>query len=357
MEANKECFVLPEKLSIENVSAVLKEIKQLTKKIPIEIDFGKVREFDSSAIALFNYLKRNQPPVSFKNVSPELEQLFSLFPLVEAKPVKRRRPLTIGERLETLADGYLVAKQQLKYYLVLLADEIYYTFQYLFKRRGIYPGEILNQLFFMGYKSFPIVTLIALLVGVTTSIISLQQLRNYGADIYIADLVGYGMIVEMVPLITGIIMAGKIGASITAEISSMEVLEEIDALKTMGIIPEKFLMVPRLIAISLAVPLLVAIADFIGIFAGILVAGVISGIPPNMFLTEMFTVVGGWDFVTGLSKTMVFGWIVVITSGYKGFTVKKGAVGVGIATTQSVVLSISLIIVTDCLFALILYKW
>jgi phospholipid/cholesterol/gamma-HCH transport system permease protein len=154
---------------------------------------------------------------------------------------------------------------------------------------------------------------------------------------------------------TGIIMAGKIGASITAEIASMKVLEETDALKTMGIIPEKFLMVPRLIAISLAVPLLVAIADFIGVFAGLVVTRVISDIPANMFMTEMFTAVDVVDFLNGLLKTLVFGWLIVLTSGYKGFSVKQGAVGVGIATTQSVVLSISLIIVFDCVFALILY--
>lgn len=355
-ESRKQYFLLPERLSIENVSSLLGEIKKLGQKIPIEIDFKNVREFDSSAIALFNYLKRNLGSVSFKNVAPEFSQMFSMFPLTEEGPEKSPPTVTFRKRLLALADIYIRVKQQSKNYLVLLADEIYYTFQYIMKRRGVYPGDIFNQLFQMGYKSFPIVSLIALLVGITTTIISLQQLRLFGADIYVADLVGFGMIVELVPLMTGIIMAGKIGASITAEIASMKVLEETDALKTMGIIPEKFLMVPRLIAITLAVPLLVAAADFIGIFASIVVVRIISDIPPNMFLTEMFTVVKIGDFFIGLFKTMVFGWVVVITSGYKGFSVKHGAVGVGIATTQSVVLSIAMIIVYDCLFALILYS-
>ena len=135
----------------------------------------------------------------------------------------------------------------------------------------------------------------------------------------------------------------------------MKVLEETDALKTMGLIPEKFLMVPRLIAITIAVPLLVAIADFVGVFAGVVVTRIVSDIPANMFLNEMFSAVDAVDFLNGLLKTMVFGWVIIITSGYKGFSVKQGAVGVGIATTQSVVLSISLTIVFDCVFALILY--
>lgn len=353
--SNKQYFLLPARLSIENVSSLLGEIKKLGQKTPIEIDFKNVREFDSSAIALFNHLRRNLPLVSFKNVAPGFSQMFSMFPLTGEDPEKSPPAVTFRKRLLALADIYIKVKQQIKNYLVLLADEIYYTFHYIVKRRGVYPGEIFNQLFHMGYKSFPIVSLIALLVGITTTIISLQQLRLFGADIYVADLVGFGMIVELVPLMTGIIMAGKIGAAITAEIASMKVLEETDALKTMGIIPEQFLMVPRLIAISLAVPLLVAAADIIGIFASIVVVRIISDIPPNMFLTEMFTLVKLGDFFIGLLKTLVFGWVIVITSGYKGFSVKQGAVGVGIATTQSVVLSIAMIIVYDCLFALILY--
>ena len=351
-------FVLPERLSIENVSVLFKEIKKQaeeSEKGPIEIDFKDVKEFDSSAIALLNHFKRNHAEVSFKNVTPEFESLFAMFPLADIHAHKPRGRAIFGKKAEAAADKFLSIEQKWKSFMVLLADEISYTFQFLMKPRGVYPGEIFNQLFFMGYKSFPIVSLIAFLVGVTIAVTSAEQLRNFGAEIYLADLVGFGMIRELVPLMTGIILAGKIGASITAEISSMKVLEETDALKTMGIIPEKFLMVPRLIAISLAIPLLVTLADLIGIFAGVLIAHVVSGIPPSMFFTEMFTVVDVGDFMIGQMKTLTFGWIVVISSGYKGFSVKRGAADVGIATTESVVLSISLIIIFDCIFAFLLY--
>jgi phospholipid/cholesterol/gamma-HCH transport system permease protein len=207
----------------------------------------------------------------------------------------------------------------------------------------------------MGYDSFPVVCLISFLIGVTISISSIGQLQKLGADIYLANLVGFGMIRELVPLMTGIILAGKIGASITAEISSMKVLEEVDALKSMGIIPEKFLMVPRILAITFAIPLLIGMADLVGIFGGLLVSHFFSEIPANIFLEKVFKTVDFYDFFIGLLKTMVFGWVVVISAGYKGFSVEKGAEGVGIATTQSVVLSISSIIVLDCIFALLLY--
>jgi phospholipid/cholesterol/gamma-HCH transport system permease protein len=353
-------FPLPETLSIDNVKPLLSELKKQKKKhpdIPITIDFQQVRHFDSTAIALLNYLKRHYDDVTYSHVTPEMEQMFGMFPLSDSltDKTRRRTATSFKQKMVMLANKYLTFKEHFKNFMVLLADEISYTAQYMVKRRGIYPGEIFNQLFFMGYKSFPIVSIISFLVGLTISITSLEQLRLFGADVYLADLVGYGMLRELVPLMTGIILAGKIGASITAEISSMKVMEETDALKTMGIVPEKFLMVPRLISITMAVPLLVAIADFVGIFAGVLVAQLLSDIPPAMFFSEMFTVVDLWDFMIGLMKTLVFGWLIVICSGYKGFNVKQGAAGVGIATTESVVLSISLIIIVDCIFAFLLY--
>lgn len=262
---------------------------------------------------------------------------------------------TQSQRLEILADKFIKQFENLTRFFQLLADEMFYTVQYLFKRTGIYPGEIWKQFYFMAYKSFPIVCLITFLVGVTISLTSAAQLKLFGADIYLAYFVGIAMIRELVPLMTGVILAGKIGASVSAEISTMKVLEEIDALKTMGIIPEKFLMVPRLIAITLAVPLLVAIADVVGIFGGVVVARFFLGIPPGSFLREMMNVVFLQDFFIGLAKTMVFGWAIIISSGFKGFSVERSAEEVGKATTESVVLSISLIILLDCAFAFALY--
>jgi phospholipid/cholesterol/gamma-HCH transport system permease protein len=153
----------------------------------------------------------------------------------------------------------------------------------------------------------------------------------------------------------GIMLAGKIGASITAEIGTMKVMDELDALTTMGIVPVKFLMTPRLIAITLAVPLLVALADFVGIAGGVLVAKIALGTPAPVFLREVMSVVTLNDFLTGLWKTLFFGWAVVIAAGFKAFTIEAGAESVGKATTEAVVLSISLIIGLDCVFALVLY--
>jgi phospholipid/cholesterol/gamma-HCH transport system permease protein len=243
----------------------------------------------------------------------------------------------------------------LKAFAVLLADEVYHTVSYLRHRRGVMPGEVFHQLYAMGYRSAPIVCLITFLIGITISLTSAAQLKLFGADIYLADLIGIAMIKELVPLMSGIMLAGKIGASITAEIATMKVMDELDALTTMGVSPVRFLMTPRLLGITLAVPMLVALADFVGIAGGVLVARTVLGTPIAAFVREILDVVDLGDFLTGLGKTLVFGWAVVVAAGYKAFTMERGAESVGKATTESVVLSIALIIGLDCLFAFVLY--
>ena len=247
------------------------------------------------------------------------------------------------------------ATVEINRFFSLLSDEIYHTFQFLRRRRGVLPGEIVHQIYTMGYRSYPIICLITFLIGITISLTSAAQLKMFGADIYLADLIGIAMIDELVPLMAGIMLAGKVGASITAEIASMKVMDEIDALTTMGIVPVKFLMVPRFIAITLVVPLLVALADFVGIIGGVLVGKMALGTPTAVFVREVVSAVSLRDFIIGMGKTMVFGWAVVIAAGYKGFFIERGEEGVGKATTESVVLSIALIIGLDCVFAFILY--
>lgn len=353
--AGKKTIRLPKCLSIEEIPGLFSEIKKDGIRKEIVIDFTGLEDCDQSGFLFIDYLKKNFSQVVLINIPEKFERLlseFSLRKIISAPPKTR---ITLTHRLEAITDKFLESINNVKQFFSLLADEIFHTFQYLRKRRGLYPGEIGNQLFFMGYKSFPIVCLITFLVGVTISLTSAAQLKLFGADIYLAYFIGFAMVRELVPLMTGIILAGKVGAAMTAEISTMKVLEEIDALKTMGVIPEKFLLVPRLIAMTLAIPLLVAAADFVGIFGGVLVARFFLGTPVSAFLREMFNIVHFNDFLIGLFKTMTFGWTIVVCSGFKGLSVQYGSEEVGRATTESVVLSITLIILLGCIFALIFY--
>lgn len=357
MEENKPSVVaLPRRVRTGDIPAAFEQIQGRLKRGPVTVDFEGVAEFDASTLALLSYLRRCAPNIAIRNVGEGLESAFRAFlggtppPACEV-PV----PALTTRVLHSLSNRFLSHMKSIAAFFVMLADEIFHTLSYLKKRRGVYPGETWNQLFFMGYKSFPITSLLIFLVGVTIALTSAAQLKLYGADIYLADLIGFGMLRELVPLMTGIILAGKVGAAVAAELSTMTVLEEVDALKTMGVAPEKFLMVPRLLAITLAVPLLVTMADAVGIGAGVIVGRMSLGILPSSFIREMRTAVDLGDFFIGLLKTIVFGWAVIVASGYKGLTVGRSAGEVGRATTESVVLSISLIILIDCIFAFIIY--
>ncbi|MFC2157101.1 ABC transporter permease [Acidobacteriota bacterium] len=346
---------LPNNLTINEVPGLYSEIQREGKFSKIILDFADLEKCDQAGLVLLSYLQRNRPHVVFNHVQERFINLISECSPVEESIVPIKCRPNLNQRMESFSDRFLESVQNVCRYFSLLADEIFYSIQYLRKRRGLYPGEISNQLLSVGYKSFPIVCLITFLVGVTISLSSAAQLKLFGADIYLAYFIGFAMIRELVPLMTGIILAGKVGAAMTAEISTMMVLEEIDALKTIGIAPVKFLMVPRLLAMTMAIPLLVGLADCVGIFGGVLVARFFLGTPISVFLREMFTIVHFDDFVIGLLKTLIFGWTIVISSGFKGFSVRFGAEEVGRATTESVVLSITLIIFLDCIFALFLY--
>jgi phospholipid/cholesterol/gamma-HCH transport system permease protein len=351
-------LVLPGVVNVRTVGPILAEIDEKPRGAPLRIDFGQVREFDSSVFALMAYVRKKRPEAELTDMSPELQRAEAAFSLRLGED-KTVRPVdstaaaigASGERRHRLSIG-----QSLLNFFVFLSDQTFQLIAYLRTRRGVYPGESLRQLYFMAYGSFPIITLMTFLVGITIALTSAVQLKLYGAGVYLADLIGFAMLRELVPLMTGIILSGKVGAAVAAEISTMVVLEEVDAVTTMGLSPVRFLMAPRLIAMTLAVPPLVIFADIAGILGGLIVGRVALGIPPTSFIQEMLTTVGVADVAIGLIKTMVFGWAIIVSAGYKGFFVGRSAEEVGRATTESVVLSISLIILVDCVFAFILYR-
>jgi len=358
--AAPERILLPRRLRAPEIVALVADIRRRTEAGPLVLDFQDVEEFDSSTLALLSFVRAGRADIATVNIGGALARADESFVgRPDAAWPGTPAPTGVGRRRERFfrayADRSIFRVRSLGRFLAMLADEVYHLGGYLKDRRGVYPGETWNQMFFMGYRSFPIVCLLLFLVGVTISISSAEQLKLFGAEIYIADLVGYSMLRELVPLMTGVILAGKVGAAITAELASMTVLEEVDALRTMGVVPEKFLMVPRLLAITLVIPLLVAMADVAGILGGIIVARITFGMLPSAFLDQMINTVDWIDFAWGLVKTVVFGWAIVVSAGFKGLTVGRSAEEVGRATTESVVLSITLVIVIDCIFAFILY--
>ena len=216
-------------------------------------------------------------------------------------------------------------------------------------------SQIVVQMKRIGIDSFSIVFLCSLFTGIVLVFNSAYELQKLGAKEFIAPLVALSMCRELGPVFTALIIAGRAGASISAELGTMKVTEQIDALETMAINPVNYLAVPRLIALLVMLPLLTIYADFIGILGGYVVAVWKLAIPSSMYIRSTFDALMLKDVFSGLLKSIIFGGIICIVSCYQGINAEGGAEGVGKATTLSVVVSFILIISADCLFTAFFY--
>jgi len=216
-------------------------------------------------------------------------------------------------------------------------------------------SDLLVALHGCGVRSLGIVALINLLVGIILAFVGAIELRSFGAQIYVAHLVGIGMLRDIAPIMTGIIVTGRTGASFAAELATMEANQEIDALKTLGIPPMEFLVLPRLLALSLMMPLLCLYADVLGVVGGLLVSASMLGISPVQYLAETRHAVGLNDLFLGLFMSFVFGVLVALTGCLRGLGSGRSASAVGEATTSAVVTGIVSIVVATAIITLISY--
>lgn len=208
---------------------------------------------------------------------------------------------------------------------------------------------LLVQLEQIGTRSVPVVLITALFTGM---VLALQagitlELKLKGVTQFMGRTVALPFIRELGPVLTGLIVTGRIGSAIAAEIGTMAVTEQIDALKTLATPPLRYLGVPRLLACLTMLPILSALADGVGLLGGFVVAGALLGIPANVYWMDIPEMVGISDLLSGLGKTIFFGGIIAVVSCYQGFSTQGGAEGVGKATTRAVVWSSILILVSD----------
>lgn len=200
-----------------------------------------------------------------------------------------------------------------------------------------------------GADGIPIVLVLDFLVGFVMAFQSTRQLETYGANLYVADIVGISMARELAPLITAIIIAGRSGAGFAAELGTMRVSEEIDALRTMGISPIPYLVVPRVIALALAAPVLALAGDIAGVLGGLVVGATSLDVHPHAYLAELRAVVTASDVWTGLVKSLVFGIAIAIIGCQQGLTTRGAASGVGRSTTTTVVVCLFTLVAIDTL--------
>lgn len=204
-----------------------------------------------------------------------------------------------------------------------------------------------------GPQALPIVTLISVLIGLILAFMGAVQLKVFGAQIYVANLVAVGMAREMGAMMTAIIMAGRTGAAFAAQLGTMQVNEEIDALTTLGVSSMDFLVLPRMIALALMMPLLCLYANFMGILGGALVAIGSSDISALEYYNQTKTAVTLTDFAVGIAKATIYGVLIAISGCLRGIQCGRSASAVGVATTSAVVTAILFIIISDAIFNII----
>ncbi len=204
-----------------------------------------------------------------------------------------------------------------------------------------------------GVSALPIVILISFLVGMILAFVGAIQLQQFGAEIYVANLVGIAMLREMGAMMAGIIMAGRTGAAFAAQLGTMRVTQEIDALTTMGISPMDFVVLPRMIALCLMMPLLALFADLVGVLGGAAVGATMLDLAPSLYLRQTVEAVSFSDFTSGLLKSAVFGVLIAVAGCLRGMQCGNSSSAVGEAATSAVVTGIVLIIVADATFTVL----
>lgn len=215
--------------------------------------------------------------------------------------------------------------------------------------------NIISQMKKIGVDSLPIVFLTSLFTGIVLALQSAYQMQKLQAEMYIASLVSLSMTRELGPVLTALVVAGRVGASITAELGTMRVTEQIDALETLATNPIKYLVVPRFLALVLMLPVLTIYADLIGIIGGYIVGVGRLGVSSSMYLRMTWEPLVYKDIFTGLIKAVSFAFIICIIACYEGMNTEGGAEGVGKSTTLAVVTSFILIIAADCFITALFY--
>ncbi|MCX7661151.1 MAG: ABC transporter permease [Candidatus Omnitrophica bacterium] len=228
------------------------------------------------------------------------------------------------------------------------------TFYFIF-RRPFRIKDFLVEFKKAGMESLPIVSLISLFIGIILALQTAVQMQRLGSEMYIANIVSLSLVRELGPVITALVVAGRVGAGMTAQIGSMQITEQIDALETLAVNPVKFLVVPRLLALALGLPLLTLYANIIGILGGWFICVTRLGISSQIYFNNSFDALLFKDLFSGLIKTVVFGMLISLVCCYEGFKVKEGAEAVGQAVRRAVVKSFVFVLLVDCIFTALFY--
>ena len=356
----QQCIVLNGALKLHEVEEMTKPLLDALERVPagsaLALDLSNVPEIDTVGTGLLACMRRKaelrRVQLSLAGCNASVQHVVDRFLWLET-PEKKK--FTFSDWLERKGDNLIKTKDRFVDLLQLMADTLIFSLHLDRRTRQVRRGAVWQEANAIGLGALGIICLMTLLIGAVVALQTASLLRLFGADILVADMIGIAMIRELSPLMTAIIMAGRSGASIAAEIATMSINEEIAGIRTMGLDPVKYVVVPKFRAISITMPGLTVFSIVCGILGGFIVAVLYMGISPSAFMHEMWHVVFIKDILVTLLKSLVFSWIIVWVAAHQGFSAYGGSEAVGRVTTSSVVLSIFWCIIADAISSMIFY--
>jgi phospholipid/cholesterol/gamma-HCH transport system permease protein len=352
------------RMDVTNAASMMSELDSLLHDRPfssLTVDLEGVTyldDFGSLALAELKQLMASRKGhfrlTNAHGKTSEALPIFKLHLLEEPFSLTKKQPPGI---LLHLGEATIKNASDLKYMLSFLGDVCLSLLHSLRHPGSVRLNDTLSYMKKTGVDAIPIVALISFLLGLIMAFMSSVQLQQFGANILVASLVGLAMVSELGPIMTAIIVAGRSGSAFAAEIGTMKISEEVDALFTMGFDPTRFLAVPKIIATVLVVPLLTLFSNIFAITGGLIVGVFMLDLTVNAYIAQTLSTLTLFDLMWGLFKSGVFAFLIAWIGCLRGFQVTGGAASVGHATTSAVVSSIFLIILSDSIFAVILQYW
>lgn len=348
-------------LNSRTVAASWNKLEQGLRSVKIEkleVDAGDLELCDGAGLSLLRYLSMGLmtpgAAVAVNGLDPNMEELFRGFTVEDYKALRPSSRVKCHSLPDEVGNGVRQAAFDWRQQIGFLGNVTRNMLPTLWDRRQTRWPEVGRVFELAGANAVPIVSLVSILVGLVIAFESVQTLANFGAQIYVVNMIGIIMVRELGPLLAAVLLAGRSGSAFAAELGTMKVNEELDALQTFGLDPIRFLVIQRIVASILLTPLLAFYATFLGVAGGVLVAFAL-GFSWSLIFHQLSASLHLSDIFLGAAKAVVFGAIVSAVGCLRGLQTEEGPSAVGVSTTRAVVASIVLIVIADAVFAVLFY--
>ncbi len=344
---------------LRDVDRKLEQLVHKTRKVPVQWDVSGVERVDSAGMMLFiryyDLLVLNNCTLEIIGAKGEFDKMYRLLRQYVAGPPAVGAALSsrLLRLLHELGKGFVSFFMDMVAFLSFLGENFIILLLALRHPLSIRYGAIVKNIEEAGVRAMPIIALTSFLIGVVIAYQGAVQLEKFGAHIFIVDMISISVTRELAPLITAIVVAGRTGSSYTAQLGVMKITEEIDAMRTMGFDPLHFLVLPRIVALMIVMPLMIFFADMVGILAGMFISNIHLHLSYGEFLRRLQVALEVKHVWIGIFKGPFFAWLIAAVACFRGFEVSKSTESIGRYTAISVVNAIFLVIACDALFSVL----